>query len=302
MALDLKLSLPKIRLGKAKTKQAKISKAQQVILVSVGMASIAIGVTLVMSIHFVKYIFFNTEVITAKEEAITQYSETIRKTGTCRAPRGEVYTGAELDKCDPNSIAAEEVPGTLRYNVLVDLAKNTDLESVARETEASCQNPDTKKNYTYDELMEKYESSADIGSRGYWLTAIKVCSALRVVPDAMPTAADQESLLASLNQLFVKSDWIPETLVPSGMNTVDEESEETILEVPVSLSIEASDETALRVIRNIERSIREYSITVATIEWLADDQLSLEANAKAFYVEPGVVTENSRTISGKGAR
>lgn len=282
--------------GGALSKKVKISKAQQTILVSVGVASVMIGVTVVVAINFIKYIGFNGKVITAKDEAISGYSKAISSSGACQKPRADngIYTSAELKKCDPNSINAEDVPGTLRYSVFVDLAKDKNLESVARESE-SC----TK---TYDELLSEFQNAMIIEEREKLLEDIKTCSALRAVPDALPANKNVESLLASLNQLFLISGWMPETLAPAGSSTVPEDEVRDLLDIPVRLSIETRNDSTIRVLNTIEKSIREFNITMASIEWAEDElsgesKLNVEAQAKAYYIEGAGLVETEKEIN-----
>ena len=294
------LTKMKIKLGgkfenNAVSKRLKISKAQQTMLLAVGVASILLGVAVVLGIYFVKYINFNTKVITAKEDAIVGYSSAIKNSGACKAPKNKkTYDLSELKSCRPNDIDAEDVAGSLKYNVLVDMAKNEDLESVARNSLSVCSNPETGNKYTYNELLEKYDDAENSSDRAYYLSAIKICSALRVIPDALPMNENDEALLASLNQIFLVSGWMPESLSPSSSATL--KNEDGLYTIPVSLKIEASNDKTLTVIGNIERSIREFSVTSARIEWSAGNQLKVNAKADAFYTGEVKTSETNKVI------
>ena len=135
-------------------KRAKISEAQQYMLFSVLGASIILGVAVSMVLHFVKVISFNTEVIMAEDQAIDAYSDVIKNVGVCKSPRGRAYTNDELEKCNPNAIDVSEVPDTLRANILNKLAANEALNSVPKDSGSSCINSKTKKNYTYEEILQ----------------------------------------------------------------------------------------------------------------------------------------------------
>ena len=192
--------------GKAEsqTKRAKINKVQQSLIAIVGVTAVVIGASVVLAIHFVKYINFNNKVIDAKNESILGYSKAIKSSGACTAPRdrGGIYTADELKKCQPDAISAESVPGTLRHSVLVEMAQNEDLESVARESASICSNEKTGAKYTYGELLDFYENAENIEQKEYWMGAFKVCSALRVVPDALPTVKNDEALLSRFEYSF----------------------------------------------------------------------------------------------------
>ena len=281
--------------GAAITKRLKISKAQQTMLLAVGAAAVMLGVAVVLAVYFIKYISFNSRVISAKDEAIVGYSKAIKDSGACTKPRdGKTYTDDELRKCSPNDLDTDKVPGSLKYKVLVDEASNVGLESVARNSLSVCKDPSTGNQYTYKDLLDKYQNAESSSDRGYYLSAIKICSALRVVPDALPMQKNEEALLASLNQIFIVSDWMPESLSPSSSSTPSNET--GLLTIPVNLSIEASNDKTLTVINNIERSIREFSITSATIEWSGDTQLNVNAKANAYYVSGADELETTKTI------
>lgn len=281
--------------GAAISKRLKISQAQQTILLAVGAASIMLGVAVVLSIYFIKYIAFNTKVIEAKDAAIADYSAAIKDSGACSKPKdGKTYSLDELKKCSPNDVDAGNVVGSLRYNVLVDMASNESLESVARNSLSVCKDPNTGTNYTYNDLLEKYETADSSSTRSYYLSAIKICSALRVIPDALPVKENDEAMLASLNQIFLMSNWVPESLSPSSSAT--KENENGLLSIPVSLRIEADNDKTLTVLNNIEKSIREFSITSATIEWANNNQLNLNAKAVAYYTEEVETSETTKTV------
>lgn len=277
--------------GRALTKKIEISKAQQVMLVAVGGASLAIGATIVVAINFIKYIGFNTKVITAKDESIAGYSKAIAASGACRKPTGKngIYSSADLKKCEPNSVRAEEVADSLRGKILIDLAADENLESVARDVE------DCNAGMTYSEMLEKYQDAVNRDEKEKMLNVIKTCSALRVIPDALPAGSNAESLLASLNQIFNISNWTPETLAPAGTGGEIEDSA-FLSNIPVTLSIQTEGETTISILNNIEKSIREFNVVNAKIEWASENEIYLDAEAEAFYVEPETLVETTKTI------
>jgi len=285
------------------SKRLKISKAQQTMLAAVGVASIMLGVAIVLSVHFIKYITFNSKVIAAKDESIVNYSSVISTSGACKKPKnGKTYTTDELKKCEPNSVDVEAVSGSLKYNVLVDMAANKSLESVARSSTLSvCNNSSTGKKYTYDELLNAYQDATSDSDRSYYLDAIKICSALRVIPDALPMNANNEALLASLNQIFLLSGWLPETLSPSSNGTVTDEEGNGLSSIPVNLRIEAGNNQTMTILSNIEKSIREFSITTANVEWASGNQLNINAQANAYYTGEVTLSEATTTIKASSS-
>ena len=283
--------------GPAIGKRLKISKAQRAVLTIVLITSVVVGVCIVLMIHFVKYISFNSKVITAKDKAISNYETTIKNVGICNKPKGSSYTLDELKKCNPNSLSSASLSGTLRYNVMEVMAENPDLESVARESNGDCLTKDGKK----IDWKTRYNLEQNEDKKAFYLDMVKMCSSLRVIPDALPAQKNVEALLASLNQIFIISGWEPEALSP---NDTDEESPvEGVEVIPVSLSVESSIPKTMTVLTNIEKSIRTFDITSASIEWSGIDQLSLQAQAVAYYIESEGLQETTETVyATKNAR
>ncbi len=280
-------------------KRAKISEAQQYMLLSVLGASIVLGAAISLTINFIQHISFNTKIIMAEEESIAAYSNVIKSIGVCKSPSGSVYSDDELNRCDPDSIEVSEIPGTLRANIIENLAANEALNSVPKENDSSCINPLTGKNYTYKELDEIYDEANGGSELSAASRLIRSCSALRVIPDALPAFKNEEALLASLNKLFIMSGWEPESLSPSGSTSVVDE-EKNLNAISLSLSVEANTGTTMNVLNNIERSIREFNIERATIEWGSNDTLVLQAQATAYYMDESSITETTQTIKAEG--
>lgn len=283
-------------------KRATISEAQQTILLAVLGASVLLGVAISLTLHFISQIAFNAKVIAAEETAAVNYSSVIKNTGICRSPKGTIYSNEELKDCDPDSIPISEIPGTLRANVLKNMAGNQALNSVPNDSNPDCKNPSTDKQFTYDELediYEKAESTKDSTQLSHASQLIKSCSALRVIPDALPAFKNEEALLASLNKLFIVSGWNPNTISPSGSESASEMLA-GLNTLTVSLSVETDSSTTMNVLNNIERSIREFDIEKATIEWGSNNTLQLEAQATAYYMNETKITETTQTITAEG--
>ncbi|MBR3228974.1 hypothetical protein IKF67_01945 [Candidatus Saccharibacteria bacterium] len=279
-------------------KRAKITEAQQYMLLSVLGASIFLGVAISLTSHFIQQISFNAKVIMAEDEAIVAYSNVIKSTGICKSPSGNVYSSEELAKCDPESIEASEIPNTLRANILQNLAANDALYSVQKESNSNCINSSTGKSYTYKELNKIYNNASGASELQAASQLIKSCSALRVIPDALPAFKNEEALMASLNKLFNISNWQPESISPSGSTAVSSLAP-GLNTISVTLSVETDTATTMSVLNNIERSIREFNITRATIGWESDSRLSLQAQAEAYYMDESSITETLKTIKAE---
>ena len=283
-------------------KRAKISEAQQYMLLAVLGAAVVLGVAICLTVHFIKQIDFNVKVIMAEDESIVAYSNVIEKTGICKKPKGDVYSDEELNKCYPDSIEVSEIPDTLRANILEIVAANEGLNSVPKETDSACVNQETGKNYTYEELKKAYDEANNSEELVVATQRIKSCSALRIIPDALPSYKNEEALLASLNKLFLDSGYQPDSLSPAD-STMNIDMVADLNPLSVNLSIEgASSDVTMNLIKNIEHSIREFDISRATIEWRGTEDFSFRAQATAYYIDKSVVNEINKKISAEGGR
>lgn len=275
----------------ADTKREKISKAQQLTMLEVLGASLVLGTCLVLMNFIGKYIEFNTRIIAAKNEAIEDYDQTLRNIGICPdTDRDGRLSTREIAECDPNSVKTSQVPNSLRYNVMEVMAQNADLESVARKRNNNCYDAEGKR----IDFNELYNSATTESERQQLLQATKICSSLRVISDALPAQKNTEALMASLNQLFIISNREPENIAPRDDNvTLDELT--NVEAIPVTLRVNGDGPTILTVLNNIDRSIRDFDITSATIEW-TNAGLSLTARANAYYMSELWGLESDKTI------
>ena len=95
--------------------------------------------------------------------------------------------------------------------------------------------------------------------------------------------------------MFNLSNWEPESISPSS-NTVEEELSAGLNGISVNVTVEANSSTTMSVLNNIEHSIREFNITTATIEWSGSDNLLVQAQATAYYMDKSTITETKKTI------
>ncbi|MBR2588858.1 hypothetical protein IKE84_00740 [Candidatus Saccharibacteria bacterium] len=276
--------------GPAISKRIKISKTQQETLLIVLIAAVVLGICGVLAVYFGKYIGFNSKVIEAKDSAIADYEKTIQNIGLCKdSDRDGKFSDEEIRKCNPDTLDSNSMPGSLRYNVMVNMANNTDLESVARDSQKDCYDSAGDK----IDWQEKFDDTENDEEKARYLSMLKMCSALRVVPDALPAQANEEALMSSLNQIFNISAWDPEALSPSG-NVVS--STEGLSTIPVSLSVESKSDVTTTVLNNIERSIRTFDLQTATVSWSGNDSLSLQSQGVAYYTEDADVVETTKTV------
>lgn len=279
-------------------KRAKISQAQQYMLLSVLGAALFLGAAVALNYHFITEIIYNAGVVSKEDESIVNYSNMIKSIGICKKPSGSTYSTEELKKCDPNEIEVSEIPGTLRSNIVENMAANEALNSVPKESKSACVNNETGKNFTFEELNKKYADAENGEDRVAATQLIKICSALRIIPDALPAFKNEEALLASLNKIFNDSGWQPESISPTGEEEVSSIGE-GLNEISVNLAVESDMATTMNLINNIERSIRTFNVKNATIEW-SGDFISFHAQATAFYTGRSTVPESTYKVPTEG--
>jgi hypothetical protein len=232
-------------------KRAQIDKATQNMLVAVGFASVVLGCAAVLSVYFVKWIIFNTKVISAKDEVIGNFK------------------------------TIQENVKQLTSNI-EKLSENENLEVVARTRENRCAN-----------LAEG--GGANMNGN---LEVARICSALRVIPDALPSVQNNEAVYASLNKLFLETrdgagnPVEPESISPGGSNVPGLVLEPGMGAIPVSLLIKNTAITTRAVLDTIERSVRNYDIQTVRIAWGSSDRenptqdlLEMRGIATAYYMD-----------------
>ena len=171
------------------------------------------------------------------------------------------------------------------------LAENENLEVVARVRENRCVGFDGNPVDTTDRIE-----------------IARVCTALRVIPDALPSTQNNEAVYASLNKLFLETKDTggnpvePESIAPGSGSAVGLEVMPGLNTIPVALSIEENSNTTKAVLSTIERSIRNFDILSATIAWRSSsaggtaDMLELRGSAVAYYSSSMAATLETKTI------
>lgn len=281
-------------------KRLKISQAQQNMILEVLIASLIVGSAIVVMIWLVKYIGFNNKIITEQGNTIVAYENTIRNVGVCNPGNDNKFSDSELDKCDPNTINIDDLnEDTLRYNVLNNMSNNFALESVARDSLGSCYDGNEKIDY-----KKEYEKATTDAEKEQALNMISLCSALRVIPDALPGQENLEATMASLNQIFILTGLEPESLT-----TVDENSSlevesgvsgnmsESLGVTPVLFSVKSSSKNVQNLLSNLEKSIRTFDAQLVNFEW-SGGALTADVTANAYFSNELSSKKATKTVYG----
>lgn len=272
----------------------KISKAQQATILEVLVASLLVGAAFMVSIWLVRYIMFNAKVITGKDEALNNYETSVINTGACDDSNGDgKLSDSELKNCDPDTTSLATVPNTLRSNVMVNMANSRALESVQRSLASSCYD-DYGQVINYLALYERATSDAE---REYYLSLYQTCSALRVIPDALPSQLNIEAAMASLNYLFNVAGVTPETMTPEGTTQTATIGSGNLMSTSINFLMETDERNILNMLETIERSIRDYNFTNISID-VNNSNLNFSGSVDVYYVEDSTLVETNKTIRG----
>lgn len=277
---------------KPKTKKAlKLSSEKQILALTISM-SVLVGLVAVLANRAMNDISFNNQIINAKNDSIVAYNKLIRNVGICKDKNGDgKYDENELKDCDPNTVAPNDVPGSLRSNVMNEIAQNSDLESVGRESLSLCYGSDGKR----INFVDKQNTATTEKEKLLYIDLTKKCSAIRVISDALPSTPNETALLASLNKIMLLSSWQPDRIsqggeaVPVDINGIGF--------IPMKFSAETKPETIYSLIENIERSIRNIDINRASITWSASNKTEFSVRATAYYAEQEQYQTTTKTIT-----
>ncbi|MCQ2570944.1 MAG: hypothetical protein MJ154_01705 [Candidatus Saccharibacteria bacterium] len=259
--------------GVAFAKWAKIDSAQQKMFLAVCGTSILLGITIVSIVYFAKVITFNGTLISEKDKIIKDYTSI------------------------QNSLKniSEEVN---------DLSNNENLEAVARTRAADCA-----------KYLDQFTNSSDEEESNDTEEAIvdeielaRVCSALRVIPDAIPSKENVEATLASLNQLLLWSDGTIKIDGISG-NDADEVGFKddagnvvttSLKPIGASLSLDDTSNKVRSALDTIENSIRNYDIASASISFSGDsttsETIEFHATFRAYYSDTINIEKKSKKV------
>ncbi len=136
----------------------------------------------------------------------------------------------------------------------------------------------------------------------------RVCTALRVIPDAIPSKQNAEATLASINQLLLWSDGAIQLEGLSGtdvemrsMKSADGNNVSSSLK-PIGAAISIDDSTVRihKALDTIENSIRNYDIVSASISFSGDstesETIQLNASFRAYYSDTVSINKQSKKV------
>jgi hypothetical protein len=139
----------------------------------------------------------------------------------------------------------------------------------------------------------------------------RTCTALRVIPDAMPSSPNSEATLASMNQLLLWSNngdgvEIDGISGSDAMNLSSSVEGSTMTGIGVSLSLNDEATKIKGALNTIENSIRNYDIASANIKWSGDgydddgvyhpSKIEMSASFNAYYSNPVSIMKQSKKI------
>lgn len=179
-------------------------------------------------------------------------------------------------------------------NQVDELRNNENLEVVGRTRAADCMKLTSK-------LDEEQDKINDI-------ELARICTSLRVIPDAIPSKSNLEATLASLNQLLL---WSDGAIQIEGISSSDVDAatlydengsvvETTLQPIGASLSIDDTTARVHQALDTIENSIRNYDIASASITFSGDstdsDSIELHSTFRAYYSNTVNIERQSKKV------
>ncbi|MBR1939310.1 hypothetical protein IJ847_01090 [Candidatus Saccharibacteria bacterium] len=188
---------------------------------------------------------------------------------------------------------------TLRTDVSA-LVNDENLESVARfRNVADCFNNANKGVDNEEYSLEDIELA-------------RTCSALRVVPDALPSKENNLATLTNMNQLLRWANYGSGVKFEGpnggsgGQSSNTGSTSSTLHPVSVSVSLNDSGKRVQGALKEIEDSVRNFDITSASLSWESDDfwtgqefdnsELQFDGSFTAYYSDEVAISSKSRTV------
>lgn len=163
---------------------------------------------------------------------------------------------------------------------VMELSSDQALESVARERDPGC--VDLEGN-----LIESDD-----------LSITRTCSALRVVPDAMPSRANPTALGASLTKLItypgitIDASAVGKETVSSTVSIAPR-----VGSIPATFLVVGQPNNINGLLLQLESSIRPISPSTVNLEWRSGDNLALSAQTNAYFVNQSIAQKLYKNIT-----
>ena len=285
--------------SKSSTKRVKIDKAQRNMFIAVCLASIIVGVTIVASIWFVRKIRFNNKFAKQQEYVIDDLKKSQANLDALAVSVEELTSNEALE------VVAQSKESKSQNQKLRELCASLLDEEKADAKDSSSSNSSSKSNNSNSSSSEEDEEDAN---NSYELA--KTCSALRVIPDALPSGKNEVATLGSLD--FLISDLVNvEALSGDNGSRYSSYSKKSTRSVTKSVnSINANvsmSDSAARInaaLNGIENSIRNYDIRSAKLSWTDDtrsgDSIDFSATFSAYYSNEVNAEVKTRVICADG--
>ena len=200
----------------------------------------------------------------------------------------------EKDTIIANYKSIQDSLGKINTQV-AEMTSNEKLEVVARTRSTDCESL----------VGSDYDSANSIED----VELARTCTALRVIPDALPSSLNQEAALASVNQLLLWSNQnlgiesISGTEV-SNVSSVNGEKL-TVSSIGAAISLNDSSVRVRNALNTIEDSIRNFDITSANIKWVnsgantdsaTGQRIELAATYRTYYAQNITIEKKTKKV------
>ncbi len=257
--------------GVAFAKRAKISKAQQSMLIAIGIASVVLGVTLVGVVYLVKVIRFNMDIISEKDESIKGFTRVQENLKTIASKVGDLATSENLEVMARNR-DGENCKNFKEEGFEYSLANI----QMARTCSGLRVIPDS--------LPSSLNQEATVSSINWLMNK---------------SGVNIENIAFNASSDYSLSNTSSDT---ENDSEASEENSATTITANVSqinIGVEDSSIKVKQMLDDIENSIRNYDVYTITIEWADSDlnsAITLSGAYIAYYSDPQVVQIKSKVI------
>ena len=248
--------------GVAFAKRAKISKAQQMMLMAIGATAMVFGITVVGVVYLVKVIRFNVVIIDENDKSITGFKRVQDNLRTIASKVG-VLAGSE------------------------------NLEVMANKRLG-------------DECKEFRTEGFEYGLSN--INTARTCSALRVIPDALPSSLNQEATTSSLNYLLNESGAAIEGIsfknyadlvfapVTDSLGNVDTANTITAQVSELGITVKDTSKSIRRMLDVVESSIRNYDVFSLNMKYGEGGDIELTGSYTSYYSAPKTIELKTKQV------